>query len=65
MRSHVELPITRKRECESDNTKSNTPVPQSHPRPRYTNESHDTRDGKWLIRHNMDIFHTLTFLPAD
>jgi hypothetical protein len=44
------------RECESDDTKCNTPAPHSHLRPCNTNESHDTREGKWLIGPNLDIF---------
>ncbi|CAH2283301.1 Hypothetical predicted protein, partial [Pelobates cultripes] len=30
MSCHVELPVTSKRECESDNTKFNTAAPHSH-----------------------------------
>ena len=56
MRCHVELPVTSMRACESDDTKFNTPAPQSHLRPRNTNESYDTREGKWLIGPNLDIF---------
>jgi hypothetical protein len=40
-------------QCESDNTKFNTPAPHSHLRPCNTNESHDTRERKWLIRPNI------------
>ncbi len=43
-------------ESESDNTKFNTPVTHSHLRPCNTNESHDTRERKWLIGPNLDIF---------
>ncbi len=43
-------------ESESDNTKFNTPAPHSHLRPCNTNESHDTRERKWLIGPNFDIF---------
>ncbi|XP_053481998.1 uncharacterized protein C1orf21 homolog isoform X1 [Ictalurus furcatus] len=56
MRCHVELPVTSMRECESHDTKFNTPAPHSHLRPRSTNKSHDTGEGKWLIGHNLDIF---------
>ncbi len=43
-------------ESGSDNTKFNTPAPHSHMRPCNTNESHDTRERKWLIGPNLDIF---------
>ncbi len=43
-------------ESKSDNTKFNTPAPHSHLSPCNTNESHDTRERKWLIGPNLDIF---------
>ncbi len=43
-------------ESESDNTKFSMPAPHSHLRPCNTNESHDTRERKWLIEPNLDIF---------
>ena len=56
MRCHVKLPVTSMRECESDNTKFNTPDPCSHLRPCKTDESHDPWEGKWLIWPSLDIF---------
>lgn len=56
MRCHVELPVTSMRECESDNTKFNTPAPHSHLGPCNNKDSPDTGEGKWLIGPNLDIF---------
>ncbi|KAI4879137.1 hypothetical protein NFI96_009336 [Prochilodus magdalenae] len=43
------VPVTSMRECESDNTKFNTPAPHSHLRPCDTNESNETKEGNWII----------------
>ena len=56
MKCHVEFAVTSIRECESDNTKFNTPAPHSHLIPCNTYESHHTGEGKWLIGPNLDIF---------
>ena len=66
MRCHVELPMMSIRECKSDNTKFNTPAPHLHLRPCNTNGSHDTREGKWVIGLNLDIFTwgVLTFVAC-
>lgn len=46
------------RECEHDDANFNTPVPQSH---LNTNESQETREGKWIIGHKVNIL-LLTFV---
>ncbi len=47
-------------ESESDNTKFNTPAPQSYLRPCNTNESHDTGERKCLIWPNLQKFEGCT-----
>ncbi|KAG8133542.1 hypothetical protein E2320_011319 [Naja naja] len=59
MRCHVELPVTSI--SESNNTKFNIPAPPSHLRPCNTIESHDIREGKWLLGPHLDI---ITFVAG-
>ncbi|MEQ2265330.1 hypothetical protein XENORESO_005479 [Xenotaenia resolanae] len=56
LRCHVKLLPTSMCEWESDNARFNTPALLSHLGSCNTNKSHNTREGKWLIGHNLNVF---------